>query len=218
MTLDTQVLFAAQLEIVLEICPHGMMTTHTGHHLPGALVNDLLSYRMSEFPLGLVTAGAGVVSPVLEHGKVIGTVNGVTLLAIKGLGMDIKSVLVPVEAVFVTAPADLLLAPFEQTRCIPGVGAVTRSATVPLLIQKVAMDGQDILFYFLMATQAGFRSRTALGVTFGTSFFKGLVEDVSYHGLAAASVWVVAGKTITYLCRVVWMGLLHHIPFMAGYT
>lgn len=71
MTLDAQVFFAAQLEVVLEICPHGMMTTYTGHHLPGALVNDLLSYRMSEFPLGLVTPGASIVSSVPEHGQVI---------------------------------------------------------------------------------------------------------------------------------------------------
>ena len=144
--------------------------------------------------------------------------DSVTLLAIKGLGMDIKSVPVPVEAVFVTVPADLLLAPFEQTRGIPGVGTVTRSATVPLLIQKVAMDGQNLLFCFLMATQAGFRSRPALAMTLCTGFLKGLVEDVTHHGLAAASVRVVAGKTTAYLGRVVWMGLLHHIPLMAGYT
>lgn len=71
MTLDTEVLFAAQFEVVLKIRSHGLMTTDTGHYLTCAWVKDFLSNRMCELPLGLMAMDATIVSSLLQHGEVI---------------------------------------------------------------------------------------------------------------------------------------------------
>ena len=71
MALNTQVLFAAQFEVVLEIRSHGLMTTDTGHYLTCARVKDFLANRMCEFSLGLMATNATIVSSLLQHGEVI---------------------------------------------------------------------------------------------------------------------------------------------------
>ena len=147
-----------------------------------------------------------------------GSVNSVALFAIKGLFMDIEFVLIIVEGIFVTTPADLFLASIEQTRCIPGMGTMTGCATASPLIQQVAVKGQDLLSYFLVAAQAGFCPNFAMAVALGTSFFIRLMEDIAHHCLSAASMRVVAGETITCLSGEIPVGLLHCITFMTGKT
>lgn len=71
MALNTEVLFAAQFEVVLEIRSHGLMTTDTGHYLTCARVKDFLANRMCEFSLGLMAIDAAIVSSPLQHGEVI---------------------------------------------------------------------------------------------------------------------------------------------------
>jgi len=69
--LYTQVLFAAQFEVVLEIRSHGLVTTDTGHYLTRARVNDFLANRMGAFSLGFMATNATIVSSLLQHGEVI---------------------------------------------------------------------------------------------------------------------------------------------------
>ena len=140
------------------------------------------------------------------------------LFAIKGLSMDVKFILIIIKGIFVTAPADLFLASLEQTRCIPGMGTMTGCATASSLIQQVAVKGQDLLSYFLVAAQAGFRTHPALAVALGTSFFIRLMEDIAHYCLSVASMRVVAGETIICLSGEIPVGLLHCITFMTGKT
>lgn len=102
-----------------------------------------------------------------------------TFLAIRHFLVDVKSVLVSVKGVFVATPADLLLFSLEQTPCIAGMGTVARGATASLLIQQVAVKGQDFLSYFLVAAQAGFRTHPAPAVALGTAFLIGFMENVT---------------------------------------
>ncbi len=140
------------------------------------------------------------------------------LLAIKVFLMDVKPVLILVKGVFVTCPADLLLAALEQTRSISCVGAVTCGTAVPLLIQEVAMRGRDFVFYRLVATQAVSCAHPVLPVALGTILLKGLVEEITEQCLVVASVRVVAGKTVLNLSGRIRVGMPHSIPFMAGKT
>jgi len=69
--LYTQVLFAAQFEVVPEIRSHGLMTTDTGHYLTRARVKDFFANRMGELALGFMATNATIVSSLLQHGEVI---------------------------------------------------------------------------------------------------------------------------------------------------
>ena len=103
-----------------------------------------------------------------------------TFLAIRHFLVDIESVLVSVKGVFVATPADLLLFSFEQAFGIAGMRTVAGCTTATLLIQQVTMKGQDLPSYFLVATQAGFRTHSAPAVTLGTTFLIRFMENVTH--------------------------------------
>jgi hypothetical protein len=103
-----------------------------------------------------------------------------TFLAIRHFLVDVESVLVSVKGVFVATPADLLLFSLEQASGIAGMRTVAGCATATLLIQQVTVKGQNLPSYFLVATQAGFRTHPAPAVTLGTVFLIGFMKNVTH--------------------------------------
>lgn len=55
--------------------PHGVMAGHTGHDLPGSLVDYLLSHGMAELALGQMTAGTDLVAIIPQHGQPVRTMH-----------------------------------------------------------------------------------------------------------------------------------------------
>jgi len=192
------------------------MTAHTGHDLVRSGIKDLFAHGMAEFALGFVAAGTGLIPAVLEHGKIAGSVDGMALLAIVGLRMNMEPVVVPCEGPLVAWPADLFLPPPEEVWLISGVGAVTGGAAVAFHPQKMAVGGADLCIHFFVALEAEFHAHVPLAVTGTAPLLERGVEIVADQGAAAASVGGVARETVVEGHGIAGMGLPDPVARMTG--
>jgi hypothetical protein len=172
MALDTQVFLPAQLKVVFIIRAHWVMAAYTSHHLPSAVIENLFPHGVAELALGLMAPGAAVVSSLSEHSQVIRSMNRVATFAVEGSRMDVESVLIPLEGVFVAAPADITLASFEEIFLIARVRGVACGAAVYGVVHKVTVNCTYLPSDFFVATETVFGSHPTLAVALRTALFE----------------------------------------------
>jgi len=179
------------------------MTGHTGHHLPGSLVNHLVAHGMAELPLGQMAARADLVAVIPQHGQPIGAVNLVAVAAGIDFGMPMLALRIPGESILVTGLAHLVARGLQYFLVVSGMGAVTQNTTVFRSGEHMIMRGHHGGFYACVAMQAGFAPGILLSPMTGIAFFFGkrLVQMLPDKPLARAAVGVMAGKTAGELAR-----------------
>lgn len=131
MTLDTKLLLTTQFQLTFIVSTMGIMTGNAGRHLAVSRVNNVWSNRMTELSLVRVTCQAYLIGIPFQHGNLIRTMNHMTnITTFCRFFMLIQTVLMSLECIFMTFPADYYLLSFQEGFRIAGMGAMTVCATI----------------------------------------------------------------------------------------
>ena len=138
MTLNTERFSAAEPGVEGIIGPLGRMATAAGHHLPGARIENVLADRVSKGGVFAVTGGADIIYRCLEHGRMVGAMRGMAVVAAIGFLMTELRLRVALEGRLMTGAANMALLPFEQPGIIAGMGGMTgHTAIIAITDQMV---------------------------------------------------------------------------------
>lgn len=179
MTLHTKRFSATEPGVIVKVCPLGRMATATGHHLSGTRIKNILADRMRKVGMQSVTFGAGGVDRCFEHGRMVGAVRRMTIVAGIGLLMTELRRLVTLEGRFMTSAADMALFPFKQPVVIAGMGGMTSHTAIIAVANQMIMRRGHLLAYLWMTLQTGIgRDRFAPGMAIATAGSIGVVQDI----------------------------------------
>lgn len=177
------------------------MAGHTGHHLPGALVNHLVTHGMTELALSQMTARTHLVAIIPQHRQPI---RAMDLMAV-ATGIDIwvpmPALGIPGKSVLMAGLAHLVAGSLQHLFIVSGVGTVTHYAAVFRPGEHMIMRRHHGGFHSCMTPQAGFASDILLLAMTGIAFFFGigLMQILPDKALARASMGIVTRKTATDL-------------------
>ena len=130
MALDTKGLFTIQPSVIGVVGTLGSMTTRTSHHLAGTRVEDFIADGMGEHPMLPMAFAAHVIDRRLGHGRVVGTVGCMAVVAGRRPLVAVFCLVVPPESLFVTLAADMAFLPLEQTLVVAGMRGMAGGAAV----------------------------------------------------------------------------------------
>lgn len=202
MTLHAQRSLAAQSRVVLVIRPFGRVTTAAGHHLPGARIEHALSRGMTEGGVMSMTFAAHGIDLTLEHGRMVGAVRGMAVVAGLGFLVLVGGLLTAFEGRFMTGAADVALLALEQARVITGMGRMAGDAAVLLITHQMIMRRGHLITDIRMATQAVVdQHRLVAGMAVVASGGKRIVQHVADQSFAVAAVRAVARAAVARLGR-----------------
>ena len=149
------------------------MAGHAGHHLPGALVNHLLTHGMAELALGQMATRANLVAIIPQHRQAIGAMHLMTVAAGIDTGMPILALSITGKGIFMAGLAHLVAGGPQHFFIVCGMGAVAQDTAVFRPGQHMVMRGHHAGFHSGMTPQAGFASGTLLMPMTGIAFFFG---------------------------------------------
>lgn len=198
MTLHAQRSLAAQARMVLIVGPLGGMAAPAGHHLSGAWIEYAFTGRMTEGGMMSMTFSAHGIDLALEHGRMVGAVGRMAVVAGFCFLVLECSRFTALEGRFMAGTADMALPALEQTPVIPGVRRMAGHATVLLITHQMIMRRGHLIGDIRMTTQAVVdEHRPVAGVAVVAARGKRFVQDVAHHPLTVAAVRAVAGAAVT---------------------
>ena len=180
---------------------HGVMAGHTGHHLPGALVDHLVANGMAELALGQMATGTDLIAIIPQHGQPVRAMHLMTFAT----GIDSR---VPMSAlriagigVHMTGLADLVAGILQHFFIIRGMGTVTLDTAIFRPGNHMIMRRHHAGFHPRMAPQTGLVPGILLLPMTGIAFVLGigLVKMLPDKPLAGAAMGIVTGKTAAEL-------------------
>ena len=180
---------------------HWIMTGHTGHHLPGSLVNHLVSHGMAELPLGQMTARAYLVAVIPQHGQPVGAMDLVAFTARADRRVPMLALRIPGESILMARLAHLVARGLQHFFVVPGMGAVTQDTTVFRAGEHMIMRGHHGGLHARVAPQTGFAPGVLLSPMTGIAFFFGkrLMQMLPDKPLARAAMGVMTGQAAAEL-------------------
>jgi hypothetical protein len=177
------------------------MAGHTGHHLPGALVDHLVADGMAELALGQMATGTDLVAIIPQHGQ---PVRAMYLMAFAA-GVDPR---VPMPAlriagigVHMTGLAYLVAGILQHFFIIRGMGTVTLDTAIFRSGDHMIMRRHHAGLHPRMTPQTGLVPGILLLPMTGIAFVLGvgLVKMLPDKPLAGAAMGIVTGKTAAEL-------------------
>lgn len=179
MTLHTKRFSATEPGVIVIICPLGRMTAAAGHHLAGARIKNILADRMTEGGVFAVTFGAGGIDRSFEHGRMVGAVRRMAIVAGIGLLMTELRRLIALEGRFMAGAADMALLPLQQPGVIAGMGGMTSHTAIITVTNQMIMRRGHLLAHFRVTLQTGIgRDRLAPGMAIATAGGIRVVQDI----------------------------------------
>ncbi len=203
-----QVTFPFLDHVILEICPHGVVTGDTGKHLSGMLVEHFRSHRMGEVALSFVALYADCITVIFQHGQVpaaMGCMASGTVINrwVFGYGLSVAT-----HSFTMAGVADHFFPIFQKGLVISGMGRVTVEAAVTILYCYVAVVGKHFFTDIFMAFQTGCHADLCLTlVTGGTVFDIRLVQEIPHQSFSLTAMGIMAGETTLESHRVIFVAI-----------
>jgi len=182
---------------------HWIMAGHTGHHLPGSLVNHLVTHGMAELPLGQMAARADLVAVIPQHGQPVGAMDLMTVTARTDRRVPMLALRITGESILVTGLAHLVARGLQHFFVVSGMGAVAQDTTVFRSGEHMIMRGHHGGFHACVAPQTGFAPGIVLSPMTGIAFLFGkrLMQMLPDKALSGAAMRVMTGKTAAEFAR-----------------
>ena len=153
---------------------HGVMAGHTGHHLPGALVDHLVANGMAELALGQMATGTDLIAIIPQHRQPI---RAMDLMAV-ATGIDIwvpmPALGIPGKSVFMAGLAHLVAGSLQHFFIVSGMGTMTHYTAVFRPGEHMVVRRHHGGFHACMTPQACLASDILLLAMTGITFFFGI--------------------------------------------
>jgi hypothetical protein len=212
-TLDTQVSLAVKPGMFRIVAAFGGVTGLAGHHLAGSRIEDIFADGMGE-PCAvefLMALSADIDDGSLHHGRVIGSVGRMAVVAGIGQLMLELCLFAPLEGPGMTRAANMNLLPFEQPLIIAGMRRMAGHAAVVAVPNQMIVGRSHLFADIGMTPETGIDGHRFIlaGVAVLAILRIGWVQDVPNHRRPVAAVRTVAGTALAQFGREVGMLLLH---------
>lgn len=216
-TLNAQILLAAEPGVVLVIAALSCMTAYAGQHLTGSRVKNLFTDGMGKYPMLPMALPADIVDRGLEHDRLIRPVRCMAVIAGAGNLVAMLGRFPPLDSRTMTGATNMHLFSPEQPFIVTGVRGMASHTAVFTKPNQVIMGGSHLFTDIRMALKTDVPANRLIlaGMAIPAVIRVGFMQDIADQVRTIAAVRAVTSQTFPKLGREIRMFLLQICHLMA---